>query len=231
MTKYDFVLFDADNTLFDFDQAEHLALGETLEGYGIPFTPEHEALYLRINRALWDAFDRGEISQDRLVVERFAAFLQQAGYPGRADPEEMNRAYLAALARQGCVLPGAEELCAALAPRCTLAIVTNGVSSAQRWRYDRSPIRHSVPHLFISQELGFRKPQREFFQRVFDALGIRDLRRTVVVGDSLAADIQGAVNAGVDSIWFNPKGCPALAAPVPTHTVSSFGEIRNLILG
>ena len=211
MTKYDFVLFDADNTLFDFDQAEHLALGETLEGYGIPFTLEHEALYLRINRALWDAFDRGEISQDRLVVERFAAVLQQAGYPGRADPEEMNRAYLA--------------------PRCTLAIVTNGVSSAQRGRYDRSPIRHSVPHLFISQELGFRKPQREFFQRVFDALGIRDLRRTVVVGDSLAADIQGAVNAGVDSIWFNPKGCPALAAPVPTHTVSSFGEIRNLILG
>lgn len=116
MTKYDFVLFDADNTLFDFDQAEHLALGETLEGYGIPFTLEHEALYLRINRALWDAFDRGEISQDRLVVERFAAFLQQAGYPGRADPEEMNRAYLAALARQGCLLPGAEELCAAPGP-------------------------------------------------------------------------------------------------------------------
>ena len=231
MTRYDFVLFDADNTLFDFDRAEHLALGETLEGYGIPFTPEHEALYLRINRALWDAFDRGEVSQDQLVAERFAAFLQQAGYPGRAEAGEMNRAYLAALARQGCLLPGAEALCAALAPCCTLAIITNGVSSAQRGRYDRSPIRRYVPHLFISQELGFRKPQREFFQRVFDALGIRDLRRAVVVGDSLAADIQGAVNTGVDSIWYNPHGRPAPAAPVPTHTAASFAEVRALILG
>lgn len=229
MPKYDCVLFDADNTLFDFDRAEHLALGETFGRYGVPATPENEALYLAENRALWAAFDRGEVTREFLVVERFAAFLRRLGRQG--DPAEMNRTYLDLLGRQGCALPGAEELCAALAPFCTLAIITNGVTSAQRGRYQRSPLRKYIPHLFISQELGCQKPQREFFDRVLSALPAADPRRTVVVGDSLSADIQGAVNAGLDSIWYDPRGLSAPAAPVPTYTAHTFGEIGTLILG
>ena len=226
--RYDLILFDADNTLFDFDRAEHLALSLTLERYGIPFKPEHEARYLSINRALWDAFDRGQVRREQLVVERFASFLRETGFS--ADAAEMNRCYLDFLGRQGCALPGAEALCAALAPCCTLAIVTNGVASAQRGRYDRSPLRRLIPHLFISEELGYQKPQREFFDAVFRGLPVTDPRRAVVVGDSLAADIQGAVNAGLDSIWYNPRGLSRPASPAPTFEARSFAEIQGLIL-
>ena len=79
MPRYDSVLLDADNTLFDFDAAEHTALRRALEERGYPFTPETEALYLDINRPLWAAFDRGEVTQDFLVVERFRLLVERLG--------------------------------------------------------------------------------------------------------------------------------------------------------
>ena len=190
MPRYDYVLLDADNTLFDFDLAEHKALGLTLAGHGIPFTPEAEQTYIDINTALWSKFDRGEISQGELVVERFSSFLRAVGRAG--DPAELNRYYLSRLGEQGDLLPGAEALCRALAARCTLAIITNGVSSAQRGRFARSPIQDCISHLFISEDIGFHKPRREFFDAVLHDMGISDPGRAVVVGDTLGSDILGA---------------------------------------
>ena len=137
MPRYDYVLFDADNTLFDFDRAEAEALRTTLAEYGLPATPETEETYLAVNRALWAQFDRGEVSREWLVVERFARLLRALGRSG--DPAAVNHAYLTHLGEGAFLLPGAEELCRALAPCCTLAIVTNGVAMAQRARFEWCP--------------------------------------------------------------------------------------------
>ena len=209
MPRYDYVLLDADNTLFDFDLAEHKALGLTLASHGIPFTPEAEQTYIDINTALWSKFDRGEISQGELVVERFSAFLRAVGRAG--DPAELNRYYLSRLGEQGDLLPGAEALCRALAARCTLAIITNGVSSAQRGRFARSPIQDCISHLFISEDIGFQKPRREFFDAVLHDMGISDPGRAVVVGDTLGSDILGAKNAGLDELCDVLEGTTSIA--------------------
>lgn len=169
MPRYDYVLFDADNTLFDFDRAEAEALRTTLAEYGLPVTPETEETYLAVNRALWAQFDRGEVSREWLVVERFARLLRALGRSG--DPAAMNHAYLTHLGEGAFLLPGAEELCRALAPCCTLAIVTNGVAMAQRARFEASPLRDVVPWLFISEEVGASKPDPAFFAPVLRALG------------------------------------------------------------
>ena len=228
MAKYDYVLFDADNTLFDFDAAEHQALTRTLEHYGLPFDDHARGRYLSINRALWAAFDRGEVAKDVLLVERFAALQRELG--GSWDSAQMNAYYLARLGECAQLLPGAEALCRALAPHCTLAIITNGVSSAQRGRFEGSPLKGLIPYLFISGEMGCQKPQKVFFDRVFAAMGITDPSRAVVVGDSLSADIQGAVNAGLSSFWYNPKGLPLGDGPAPTHIMFRFSDISAAIL-
>ena len=124
MPRYEVVLFDADHTLFDFDRAEREALRQTLEEAGLPADGETEARYLSINRALWNRLDRGEVRREWLVVERFAALLRALGRTG--DAAALNRAYLDHLGEGSYLLPGAQALCRALAPRCTLAIVTNG---------------------------------------------------------------------------------------------------------
>lgn len=227
--RYDVVLFDADNTLFDFDAAEAQALDLTLAEYGYPVDDKSRDCYLAVNRDLWARFDRGEVKREWLVVERFAALQRALG--GHHDPAEMNTFYLARLAEAGCLLPGAEALCRALAPSCTLAIVTNGVASAQRGRFDRSPLKELIPWLFISEEVGYQKPQRQFFDTVLSAMSLPQSARIVVVGDSLTADILGAVNAGLDSIWYNPNGLPGRPDIVPTFEVRSFDQVLHLIVG
>lgn len=229
MPRYETVLLDADMTLFDFERSEGEALARVLTARG--YTPDRETveLYLKINTALWDANARGEIDQDFLTVERFAAFMRVKG--GDHDPREFNRDYLSALG-EGCfLLPGAEEFCRALAEAgCTLAIVTNGLPTAQWGRFDRSPLKGVIPHMFVSMELGCQKPQREYFDKVCAELGIADRRRAVVVGDSLRTDILGGINAGIDTVWFNPKGLPEDPAIPATKTVKSYGELLDWLL-
>ncbi len=230
MPRYPVVLLDADNTLFDFDAAEHKALLTVLRGRGYPTDQHTVDVYLSINTALWDAFNRGEVEQDFLLVERFRRFEQAMG--GSHDPEAFNADYLAALSSNSDLIPGALELCRRLSGLdCTLAIVTNGSIVAQRGRYSASPIREYIPHLFISQEIGARKPDPAFFDHVCRKLGISDRRCAVVVGDSLSSDILGGNRAGIDTIWYNPHGTPLTGPALPTYTAKDFSTIETIISG
>ena len=230
MLAYPVVLLDADNTLFDFDAAEHKSLCAVLTARG--YTPDEATVetYLNINTGLWDAFARGEVEQDFLLVERFRRFEQAMG--GHHDPVQFNADYLAGLASNGDLIPGALEFCKRLSELgCTLAIVTNGATVAQRGRYSASPLREYIPRLFISQELGVRKPDPLFFDHVCRKLELSDRSRAVVMGDNLGSDILGGNRAGIDTIWYNPRG-EALTGPTrPTYTVSGFGAALDIITG
>ena len=223
MANFDFVLFDADNTLFDFDRAEDAALRQVLAERGYPDDDATRGLYLSINRDLWARLDRGEVTQSFLVVERFAAFTRAMGRDD--DPVAFNRDYLDRLAQGAFLLPGAETLCRALAPHCTLAIITNGVARAQRGRFARSPLAEVIPHLFISEEVGAAKPSPAFFQPVLRQLGVTRRERVLVVGDNLSTDIRGALDCGLPAAWYNPRGCQhhTLDAPMDDHRLHTAG--------
>lgn len=228
MPRYDTVLLDADMTLFDFERSEREALNRVLRDRGYPTDPETVGLYLRINSALWEANARGEVNQDFLTVERFAAFMRVKG--GTHDPRAFNRDYLAALGEGSYLLPGAEDFCRALAAGgCTLAIVTNGLPAAQWGRFNRSPLKDVIGHMFVSMELGCQKPQKEYFDRVCAELGLTDRSRVVVIGDSLRTDVLGGRNAGIDAIWYNPSGLPEDPSIRPTRTAGSYLEILDYL--
>lgn len=229
MPRYDYILMDADMTLFDFERSEEEALKEVLTARGYPTDRETLELYLRINSALWDANARGKIDQDFLTVERFAAFMRVKG--GDHDPRQFNRDYLEALGRHGYLLPGAEAFCRALAQAgCTLAIVTNGLPAAQWGRFNASPLKGLIPHMFVSMELGCQKPQREYFDKVCAALDIDCRQRAIVMGDGLKTDIRGGLDAGIDTLWFNPKHLPPDPLIPPTYTAASYGEALEILL-
>lgn len=228
MRPYDIVLLDADMTLLDFERSEREALRRTLEKHGLPCTPEVEATYLKINRALWDAFARGEVDQDFLAAERFDALARVSNMDWVGA--RVNRDYLNGLSEEAHLLPGAMEFCRALKEMgLTLAIATNGMPVAQRGRYIRTGLDQVIPHLFISMELGVQKPMAAYFDKVCEALGITDRSRVVMVGDSLTSDIMGGNNAGIDTIWYNPGRAPLTGAAVPTYTVSSYQEILSIL--
>lgn len=228
--RYQTVLLDADNTLFDFTRAEDLAVDWLLSSLSLP--PEEKPRYLRINRAMWKKGDLGEITQEALVVERFRLFLEETGV--NADPAEVNRAYLAKVAECSALLPGAMELCRDLAKVCRLAIVTNGVTMVQKKRLAESGLSPYISGLYISQEMGWRKPQRQLFEAVFAKMGLHegDKPRTVMVGDNLLSDIRGGQNFGLDTIWLAPEGAETNGAEVvPTYTAHALPDVKRLVLG
>lgn len=228
MAEYDVVLLDADMTLLDFARSEREALRRTLSRFGMPSDDGTLASYSKINAALWDAFARGEIDQDFLVVERFAALLRL--YPAPCAPAEMNREYERMLGEEAWLLPGAEDFCRTLSRTgLTLAIATNGLPVAQRGRYVRTGLDRYIPHLFISMELGASKPRPEFFQRILDKLQVSDPARVVMVGDGLGTDILGANRAGIDSIWYNPGRHPRTGPAVPTWEAESYEQILSIL--
>lgn len=229
--RYSIVLFDADNTLFDFDTASATALTDTLLKWGIEVTPKLLHRYHVINDRLWASFDRGEADREWLTEERFRLLLEEFSLTG--DTAEINRDYQRGLAENATLLPGAEELCARLDGLCHQCIITNGLTLAQQGRVERSALAPYLKDVFISQELGCRKPERRFFDIVFQRLGLteEELPHTVVVGDSLTSDIQGGIAAGVDTIWLNRNDILNTTSITPTWTVYSLEAVGRIILG
>lgn len=228
MGRYDIVLLDADMTIYDFERSEKGSLARVLRRYGLEPTAEVEQTYLKINHALWEALARGEVDQDFLVVERFAALARV--YNMDWDSAQVNRDYLNGLGEEAHLLPGAMDFCLALKDMgLTLAIATNGMPTAQRGRYTRTGMDKVIPNIFISMELGVQKPMAAYFDKVCDALGVTDRSRVVMVGDSLSSDIKGGNNAGIDTIWYNPHSVPLSGTAVPTYTVKSYDEILAIL--
>lgn len=229
MRRYDHILLDADNTLFDFDRAEHEALKRAVTERGIPFSEQVEQLYLTINRALWAEFDRGIGTQEHLTVERFRRL--NAALGADYDPVVFNRDYLTYLGQCSILLPGAQDLCRELYEAgCTLSIATNGVARVQHARLDASPLRPYISHLFISEELGAQKPLPGFFSPMLTALGSPDHSRCLMVGDNLNSDIRGGLDAGLPAAWYNPRRLPLTGGICPTFTVTDYHELKDLIL-
>ena len=220
---YDIVLLDADMTIWDFEASEKYALCDTVESLGAVMTEEIAAHYHEVNSRLWRAFDLKQVTKEELSYQRFDDLLKFVGKTG--DPLALNRYYQQRLGEHSIMLPGAEEMCRTLAQRCTLYILTNGMHTAQTGRFEKSPIKQYIKEMFISEDMGCQKPDREYYAKVFDIIGLKDKSRAVMVGDSLTSDIQGGINGGVDTIWYNAKRKPANPAIVPTYTAYTMDEI------
>lgn len=229
--KYTYLLFDADNTLFDFGMAEFHAFRETCVHAGITWSEEAYRAYSGINDAQWKKLERGETTQAELKIQRYREFLTWYGYTG--EPEEkavfMGETYKEALGRQAFLMAHAEEVLAVLREKgYKIFIVTNGISQIQRARMASSPVKQYVAGLYISEELGVAKPDPVFFDVVFTDIGDPDRAKYLVIGDSLSSDIDGAIAAGLDCVWFSPEKADAKGR-TPTYTVHELPELLSIL--
>jgi len=114
--------------------------------------------------------------------------------------------------------------------RYRLAVVTNGLHLVQRARLERSGFLPLLDGVFISQEMGVQKPTKAYFDAVLSAFGDGNPNRYLMIGDSLSADIQGGINAGLDTCWFRPAGMEPREDVPPTYTVGGYDELLALLL-
>lgn len=228
MIEYEVVLFDADGTIFDFARAETFALENTFRELGIPFGEEDLRTYRRVNHQVWRMFERGRISSVELRSLRFQRLASERGIP--ADAAAMSAGYLSWLARASFLIDGAQGIIERLRGSVRMAIVTNGLKDVQRGRFGRSPITGHFEAIVISEEIGVQKPDPAIFDHALKLLGHTDRRTVLMVGDSLTSDVQGGVNFGIDTCWYNPDRIPAPKRPVPSHIVTTLEELIPLCL-
>lgn len=228
MSKYTTVLFDADATLFDFKRSEHDAVIDCLAFAGLPTTEEVVEKYSDINDGYWKKLERGEVTKKELFVARWKDLIDHYGFD--FDARSIADKYPEKLAERGYLMDGAEQLCQALYGKVKLYIVTNGFSTVQHGRFDKSPIRKYFEAMFISEEIGAEKPSAEYFDRVFSMIPDLDKEKTIIIGDSLTSDISGGIVAGIDTCWFNPKQKKAPEGMAITYTVNRLSEIEELII-
>jgi len=229
LSRYQTVLFDADNTLFDFSRAEREAITLTMQAFLIAPDEARIALYSRMNDAFWKRLERGEISKSELRVARFAEFLTAMGV--EADAEAMAQVYVEKLSLQAYPVSGAVELVKALASAHRLYIVTNGIASVQRRRFAASSFVPYFRDLFISEEIGYEKPHPAFFVEVARRVPDFDAATTLVVGDSLSSDIAGGIAAGLDTCWYNPQNAPNCKNLPITYTIRTLEALLPLVRG
>lgn len=228
MSKYTTILFDADDTLFDFKRAEHEAVTDVLALVGLPNTDEIISKYSEINKGYWKMLERGEITKKDLFIARWKSFLEFYGL-NEINAEMIANHYLLKLSQKCYLLNGAEELCEKLSRNFRLFIVTNGYAVVQHGRFDNSPIRKYFEDMFISEEMGAEKPTKAYFDAVFSRIPDFDPEKSVIIGDSLSSDIKGGINAGIDTCWYNPEGKMAPDGMKITYIISKLSEIEDIV--
>lgn len=228
MAKYNCIMMDIDNTLLDFDAAERKALLETLQQFSLPCDEAAVSRYHEINSSLWGELNKGKIRRDKLVVERFDRFVKEIGAAAKAT--ELNRAYTEHLATHADVIPGAEEALQELAEVATMIAVSNGTESVERGRLKLSGFEKYFDDIFVSEAVGVSKPNPKIFQMAMRKLGIEHSDKVLVVGDSLSADIQGGVNAGLDTCWVNMNGLENESGLTPTYEVKALSELYPIVM-
>ena len=225
--QYEILLFDADGTLLDFDRAEEEAFKQVLEKYGFPPEKRYVDEYHRINRECWEAFEEGRMERNDVLTVRFERFF--AGHDREIDGREAENCYRALLGNGAYLIDGALEILEELKRRYDLYIVTNGVADTQRKRLADSGLAPYFKDVFISEDAGSQKPQREFFEYCFSRIPDARPERMLIIGDSLTSDMQGGVNAGIDTCWLNPGFEKNKRNLSLTWEIRDLKELRNFV--
>lgn len=227
--SYKYLLFDADNTLFDFDKCELNAFLSISDVLPSVFTIDNYCVYHDINDNLWKEAEKGNISKDKLKIERFRCLLEMLGIcEPNVSPAELSTIYLERLSQQTELINGTTDVLKYLYTKYEIYIVTNGIASVQKKRFLNSEVKKYINRLFISEEIGFNKPDIRYFETVFNEIGSSNVSEYLVIGDSLSSDIIGANNANIDSVYFM-KRAPYKFTDLAKYNITSLEELKDIL--
>jgi 2-haloacid dehalogenase len=225
--KYEIILIDLDETIFDFKMAEKMALGKTIQAFGLEPTEEVISRYHEINRGLWAQLERGEVTHQQVLEDRFGNLF--AAFGMEVDKAACGRAYGDGLSERHYWLPGAEEALEKLQGKYRLFIASNGTASVQRRRMDSADLYRFFEDIFVSQEIGADKPNPAFFEGCFAKIPGFDRSKAMIVGDRISSDIVGGNNAGIATCWVNAAGETHDPAVRVDYEIKSLAELPELL--
>ncbi len=226
---YKYILWDIDGTVLDFHAAERNAIKTLFKEFNMgECTEEMLKMYSEINAKYWLMLEKGEMTKPEILIGRFREFFENIG----ADTslcEELNKAYQLALGDTIEFVGNAKEILLSQKGKYIIAAVTNGTKIAQDKKLRASGLDKIFDAIFISENVGYEKPNKEFFDYVFKTLNIKDKSEVIIIGDSLTGDIKGGYMAGIDTCWYNPSRKPnTLGIPI-TYEIDNIGKLADIV--
>ena len=231
MTKYKHIFFDLDRTLWDFDAAAEVAFERIYEQFrlkelGIPSAHEFHEVYHPLNERLWELYRADKITKDFLNRTRFVLPLEHYGIHDTALADHLSEDYVYWSPRIVRLVSGTMELLDYLKPKFHLHLITNGFQEVQDTKLSLSGMKPYFETLTVSEEVGVKKPNPEIFH-----YALRKAKATaeesLMIGDEMAVDIDGARAAGINQVFFNPS--KKEEAGERTFDVYNLLEIKNIL--
>ncbi|MEG9474836.1 pyrimidine 5'-nucleotidase [Mannheimia indoligenes] len=223
--KYQWVLFDADETLFSFNS--YFGLKAMLARYQIDFSEQDYQDFQAINKPLWVAYQNNEITAQDIQTRRFAKLSEQTG----VEPFRLNQELMAEMALISQPLAGVVETLNALYGKVKMGIITNGFTELQQKRLDNTQTSHFFDIVVISEQIGAAKPDRQVFDYAFALMDEFDRTKVLMVGDTLASDILGGNNSGIDTCWLNTLNLKNETNIKPTYEINTINQIIEIVEG
>ena len=224
---FEILLLDLDDTILDFHMQEAVAIRKTLETAGIDPTDATCERYSQINDMHWKMLERGEITREQVLHGRFQVLFAELGVQRDTIPVVAN--YSHNLSEGHYFLPGALEAVQALQKQYRLFLVSNGTAVVQYKRIRNAALEPYFEEIFISQDVGFNKPAKGFFDYCFARIKDFDPEKTLIVGDSLSSDILGGQNAGIKTCWLNPKHKNCTLEKAPDYELENITQLEALL--
>ncbi|WP_430884944.1 YjjG family noncanonical pyrimidine nucleotidase [Fusibacter sp. JL216-2] len=225
---YELIIFDADETLFDFKKSQAVALEESVKAHKIEYPYDKlKLVYEEINHKIWIEFEKGLIKVSDLKVDRFRRLFKALDL--NLDPVVFAGTYMEKLSEASFIYEGVVDLLERLKDRYKLAIITNGLSLVQNKRIGQSDIHHYFEEIVISEDVNLVKPDPEIFDYTLEKMGHTSKDSVLMVGDNLKSDILGGIKAGIDTCWLNPRKKNRDADIEPTFELESVLEIEDIL--
>lgn len=221
------VLLDIDNTLIDFNECARQSIIKIFNDFNLPYTEDVFKTFTEENIKIWKRLENGEITKAYLRANRWNIILEKLNLV--ADGPAIEELFEKGIAESAYEVNGANELLKYLYEKHDIYVVSNGFRAVQENRLNISGFKKYFKGMFFSEDIGFSKPQKEFFDYCFDHLKNPDKENVILIGDSISADITGGNNYNIKTIWFNKNNekCPDNAKP--THIVKALNEICSIV--
>lgn len=224
------LFFDLDHTLWDYETCSNETLKELYQEFKLSSRGVELDSFLkqfrRINEDLWDQFHLGKIGKEAIRTDRFPAILEALNINDKNLALLIQAEYLNNCPHKPYLIDGAFEVLNILVERYSLHIITNGFDEIQATKMKSGGIHHFFNEVITSGQVGFHKPDKRIFEYALEKAGATAFD-SIMIGDNPISDIEGAFNAGVDQIFFNPGN--QQCSIIPSLEVSSLKEILSYL--
>ena len=227
MKKYKTLLFDIDDTLFDFGTDQKIAFKNAMKEIGHICTDKMYEDYNEINLGMWEKLNEGKIELNELFIKRFEVFFAKYGI--KHDEKEFDQILTKMFQKTGTPIKGVKETLEKLKDKYELVITSNGPKEQQYHRLENADFLKYFSSIFISQEIGYNKPDKRFFNIVFENIENKEKSEILIIGDSLSSDIAGGKITGIDTCWYNPNNKENKSDIKPNYEINTIEELLEIV--